>query len=111
MNKTKEIIWQILLECGEKKRAELQQLVFQNGGIPLTEREFRQVVREMVMFDGYPIGTSPERGYFVIKTQKDFDQTSAGYISKIKGIAERLNYLKDNVNKMFNTKIQLELKF
>jgi len=70
------------------------------------DSSLRSLVRELKE-EGYPIGSSVDRGYFIIRTQEDFDEAIKTYKSKIMGMFDMIKKIKKAVEE--KNKVQLEL--
>ena len=107
----KEHVWDILLEAKEdKKIIYRKQILNQVNGMfteKITDDQLRDTVREMVS-EGYPIGTDPINGYYVIDSQQKFDRATESLRAKMIGLAERIKNLKRAVKDKFNIDVQLE---
>ena len=57
------------------------------------------------------IGSSVERGYFLIRTQKDFEDAVKTYEVKIRGLARTVKQLKKNLEERLKTQLELPLFF
>ena len=76
----------------------------------LTDDQLRQIVREMVE-QGYPIGTDPVNGYYIIDTQERFDRATESLRLKIIGLATRIKNLKRAIKDRFDVNVQLHFDF
>jgi hypothetical protein len=106
----KEAIFTRLLAFGKQNRGEVRAHInnMLDQALPLTDREFRAIITEMIS-EGYPVGSSPVSGYFIVNSQELFDEATASLKAKIGGLARRIQNLKQATEHRFNINIQLEL--
>ena len=76
------------------------------NGADISDRKLRKIVAEMVE-EGYPIGTSPERGYFICKSQDDFNEATKSLHSKAMALLYRERKLKEGIEKHTGKQIEL----
>ena len=70
----------------------IQELI---GTLPSrTEEPTRDLIRECIMEDKYPIG-SYNKGYFLINTQEELDKVIKSLENRIDGIEKRIKCLKN----------------
>lgn len=74
----------------------------------LSDCDLRAIVRIMIR-EGYPIGTSCTRGYFLIKCQKDLDDAVLELANKIRALKLRAIKLKENAERITKGTYQLNL--
>lgn len=106
----KELIFSRLLLFNNQVRKDLRGAVNEklDEMCSISDRKFRLMIVEMIE-DGFPIGTSPDSGYFLVNSQERFDEATASLKAKIGGLARRIQNLKKATEDRFNIHIQLEL--
>lgn len=92
-------IFSIIKESDIKRKALLDRL-----GNQVADRVLRKIIEQMIE-EGYLIGTSATRGYFVIKDEHDYNAAMNELKSKGKSLFARANKLHQN---FFNTQKQLQ---
>ena len=113
-------IFQILQAFEHTSRAELRAAIndkiiignhfFGPQCKPISDRVFRALIASMIA-EGYPIGSSPDSGYFVVNTQSRFDEATSSLKAKIGGLARRVHNLKKSAEGRFGITIQTEFEF
>lgn len=73
----------------------------------ISDRKFRRLIKEMIIEDGYPIGSSPARGYFIVRNQQDLNEATKELHSKSMSMLYREKKLKENAVKFSGTQLQL----
>lgn len=96
---------------GDTKKAHLMSII--NGGLPWTQSisdtKLRHLIRQMVVEDGDPIGSTTERGYYICRSQEDFDEATKNLKSRLIALNIRIYALKKNTEHITQGKIQLGL--
>lgn len=80
-------------------------------GIDISDRELRHLIKEMIESDSYPIGSHYSIGYFLCNTQERYDMATEPLKAAARSKLYRCARLKNNVEKLFNKDIQLEMDF
>lgn len=110
--KIKNAILEVLSENQSLKREVLwREVRFRTGMSELDDNFLRNLVREMKVEDGVPIGSSVERGYFLIKDQNDFNEAIECYQKKIAGMFRIIKKIKENVERANGIQLVLPLDF
>lgn len=73
----------------------------------ISDRALRKLI-EIMINDGYLIGTSTRRGYFLIKSEKDYEEAMLGLKKQGQSIFRRANKIHQNFYKKLG---QLEYEF
>jgi len=90
------------------KRAKLLQYLLSQG-CQITDRAMRKEV-ELMVKEGFLIGSSHSRGYFIVKDESDLNTAMKDYKSKVKGILSRAGFLYKNFYKTKNLEPELLFK-
>jgi len=102
LDRTKETILEILNDREAVPRKELVGLI---SGIP--ERAVRKCIEEL-RDEGSPIGSSPKRGYFLIRTEEDWDEAVREFGARAKACFRHYIQLKKWGENEFSRQITLD---
>ena len=103
-------ILQNMQQFGKRvSREQVRGMLLSRLGIDIPDREFRNIFKDMI-FDGFPVGSSAVNGYFIVDSQKKFDESVNELRSKIFAMYRRIKRLAINVENKFGTHVQLELE-
>ena len=111
MEQTKAIIKTILEQGWEGKRSDLLSRIHKAQTTDWSpdissDRKMRRAVAELVD-EGFPIGSSPDRGYFLVKTQKDYDGATKALHSKAMAILRRERMLKIGAEDAYTVQLKM----
>ena len=111
MEQTKAIIKTILEQGWEGKRSDLLSRIHKAQTTDWSpdissDRTMRRAVAELVD-EGFPIGSSPDRGYFLVKTQKDYDGATKALHSKAMAILRRERKLKIGAEDAYTVQLKM----
>ena len=90
------------------KRAVILKEVNDWDSLKITDRKFRKIVAEMIE-EGVPIGTSQNKGYFLVTNQEEFNDATASLHSKAMSLLRREKMLKLAVENRTGKQIDLPL--
>jgi len=76
--------------------------------IEKNDSSLRKLVKELKE-EGYPIGSSVARGYFIIRNQNDFDEAVETYQKKIAGMFKVIKDLKATAERFIGSQLELNL--
>lgn len=76
--------------------------------IEKNDSSLRKLVKELKE-EGYPIGSSVARGYFIIRNQSDFDEAVQTYRAKIMGMFKVIKELKATAERFIGSQLELNL--
>jgi hypothetical protein len=93
---------------GRSKPITVGKLVVLTG---ISEREVRQIVKNLLEIHHYPIASSvnPPYGYYLITDPKEAEQCLGQYYARAKEVLKRANILNEVVKEKFKIEYQQEL--
>jgi hypothetical protein len=109
MNEQELRILNILYEHkGRSKPITVGKLVVLTG---ISEREVRQIVKNLLEIHHYPVASSvnPPYGYSLITDPKEAEQCLGQYYARAKEVLKRANILNEVVREKFKVEYQREL--
>lgn len=55
-----------------------------------TQEPTRDLIRDAILRDGYPIGSIPDAGYFLINTEQEYQKTVSNLEARAQGLQHRI---------------------
>lgn len=100
-----------MLECRTSKNPLCRGYLvsgIRDRGVEIQDRDLRLLVAEMVIDDGYPVGTTT-KGYFIVTNREDMIEADRELEAKAKSISVRRNALWRNFQACVRGVEQLEI--
>ena len=69
-----------------------------------TQEPTRELIREAIVVRKYPIGSTPQDGYFLIDTKEEFDEAVNNLMQRILGLERRIEGLRDGWQRRLNSR-------
>jgi len=75
-----------------------------NMDVGHTQEPTREVIREAIVDQKIPVGSTPQVGYFLINTEAELDEVVKNLEKRIEGLKKRIDGLRDGWQRRVNSR-------
>jgi len=107
--RTCDRVWELLRRSPRGSSAEELQEGYEVRWGKTSNRMVRRAIESLIVDHGRLVGTSPDRGYYLIESRVDLDRTRADLHSRMAALKRRDDCLKESYEEKFGKEQQGDL--